>query len=148
MISPLPHRETAKRIASRRSTITAVSYTHLAVPEGVTVVQVEDTRKAMAYMAKVLCGCPAEKLTIIGVTGTKGKTTTVHMITQTLRIAGCPAGMIGTVQIDTGKRVIESSHTTPESVEIQEYLREMADWGCTAAVIEVSSQALMLDRCV
>ncbi len=117
-----------------------------AVPEGVTVVQVEDTRKAMAYMAKVLCGCPAEKLTIIGVTGTKGKTTTVHMITQTLRTAGCPAGMIGTVQIDTGKRVIESSHTTPESVEIQEYLREMADWGCKAAVIEVSSQALMLDR--
>lgn len=118
----------------------------LSLREDVAVVLVEDTRGAMAHMAAALYGRPADEMTLIGVTGTKGKTTTAFMIAAILKQAGHKAGLIGTVHIDTGRRLIESWQTTPESVEIQKYLREMADCGCTAAVIEVSSQALMLGR--
>ncbi len=116
------------------------------VPQHVTVIVTENSRKIMAQMASVFYREPARSLCTIGVTGTKGKTTTTYMIQQILQKAGKKCGLIGTVQIDTGSRVIESARTTPESVEIQQYLREMADCGCDAAVIEVSSQAMKLCR--
>ncbi len=114
--------------------------------KGVTVVSVSDTRYALAVMAAAYYGYPARELQIIGITGTKGKTTTAYMIREGLRAAGRQAGLIGTVEIDTGKRVLGCSNTTPESLQIQEYLREMVDNGCDSAVMEVSSQALKLHR--
>lgn len=116
------------------------------VPPSVTVIKVEDTKKALASMAAAFYGKPAEEMKMIGVTGTKGKTTTTYMIKAMLEEAGMKTGLIGTIHIDTGARIIESEHTTPESLEIQRYLWEMKEAGCKAAVIEVSSQALMLGR--
>lgn len=114
--------------------------------ERLTVVETADTRYALAMMAAAFYRYPAKELAVIGITGTKGKTTTAYMIREGLRAAGRRAGMIGTVEIDTGKRVFTCNNTTPESLQIQEYLREMADAGCDSAVMEVSSQALKLQR--
>lgn len=114
--------------------------------EGITVLSVADTRYALAVMAAAYYGYPAKELKMIGITGTKGKTTTAYLIWKGLLAAGHCAGLIGTVQIDTGKRVFTCGNTTPESLQIQEYLREMADNGCDSVVMEVSSQALKLRR--
>lgn len=114
--------------------------------EGLTVISTADTRRALAKMAAAYYGYPAEELRIIGITGTKGKTTTAYLIREGLLAAGHRTGLIGTVQIDTGKRVFSCGNTTPESLHIQEYLREMADNGCDSVVMEVSSQALKLQR--
>lgn len=116
------------------------------VPASAAVIKVEDTRMALARMAEAFYGKPAEEMKLIGVTGTKGKTTTTYMIKAMLEEQGIKTGLIGTIHIDTGEQIIASHHTTPESLEVQKYLREMADGGCQAAVIEVSSQALMLKR--
>ncbi|WNX90737.1 UDP-N-acetylmuramoyl-L-alanyl-D-glutamate--2,6-diaminopimelate ligase [Emergencia timonensis] len=132
--------------AAERGAAAVVCSEEIDVPAQVTVIKVEDTKKALALMAASLYGWPAEEMKIIGVTGTKGKTTTTYMIKGMLEEAGIKTGLIGTIHIDTGARIIESKHTTPESLEIQGYLREMKDAGCQAAVIEVSSQALMLQR--
>lgn len=110
------------------------------------VVQTDDCRKALARMASVFYGNPSQELSVIGVTGTKGKTTTTYMIREILKKAGIRCGLAGTVEIDTGQRIFESEHTTPQSSDLQKYLREMADSGCKAAVLEVSSQALMQQR--
>ncbi len=114
--------------------------------EEITVVSVADTRYALAVMAAAYYGYPARELQMIGITGTKGKTTTAYMIREGLLAAGHQAGLIGTVEVDTGKRVFSCGNTTPESLEIQKYLREMADNGCDSVVMEVSSQALKLYR--
>lgn len=115
-------------------------------PENVTVILVTDTRCVMAEMSAASLGYPAEKLDIIGVTGTKGKTTTAWMIREILRKAGRRPGLIGTIETDTGLRRYPSMHTTPESCVLQRYLKEMTDAGCDTAVMEVSSQALKLQR--
>lgn len=115
-------------------------------PRGVAVAAVPDARWALAAMSAASCGYPADRLFLIGITGTKGKTTTAWMVREVLRSAGVRTGMIGTIETDTGRRRFSSSHTTPESCRIQEYLKEMAEAGCTAAVMEVSSQALKLQR--
>lgn len=112
----------------------------------VAVVEVPDTRYALAVMAAAYYRYPAKELAVVGITGTKGKTTTAYMIRAGLAAAGRKPGLIGTVQIDTGKRIFTCSNTTPESLQIQEYLREMADSGCDSVVMEVSSQALKLGR--
>lgn len=132
--------------AVRRGAGAIVCQKALSLPEGITVIRTEDSRKIMAEMSAAFYGHPARKLRMIGVTGTKGKTTTAFMIQQILLKAGQKCGLIGTVHIDTGKEIIESDRTTPESVELQGYLRRMADCGCTACVMEVSSQALKLAR--
>ena len=116
------------------------------VPDTVTVLRVEDARKALAVLSANWFGHPAEKLTTIGITGTKGKTTTTYMIRSILEAAGHKTGLIGTIESITGKRTIPSENTTPESYLIQEYFAEMADAGCDSVVMEVSSQALMMDR--
>ena len=115
-------------------------------PEGVAVIQVEDTRYALAMISAAWFDYPARKLKTIGVTGTKGKTTTTYMIQSILEAAGHKVGLIGTIQCMTGKRVFSSENTTPESYLVQEYFAEMVDNGCDCAVMEVSSQALMLHR--
>lgn len=116
------------------------------VPENVTVIRVADTRLAMSYISAAYYGNPAEKLKIIGVTGTKGKTTTTYMIKSILEAAGYKVGLIGTIQTIIGEEVIPAENTTPESCTVQKYFRKMVDAGCEFAVMEVSSQGLMLHR--
>lgn len=118
------------------------------VEAGITVLMVNDTRIALAQMAAVYYRYPAKCMKLIGVTGTKGKTTTAYMIRDGLRSAGHKTGLIGTIEVDIGdgERVEKDLHTTPESLDLQRYLREMADAGCDTVVMEVSSQALKLHR--
>lgn len=116
------------------------------VPASVTVIRTEDTRLALAMISQVWFDYPARRLKTIGITGTKGKTTTTYMIQSILEAAGHRTGLIGTIETLTGKRSIPSENTTPESWLIQSYFAEMADAGCDSVVMEVSSQALMMSR--
>lgn len=116
------------------------------VPEHVTVIRVENTRYALACMSAAYFHHPAEKLKTIGITGTKGKTTTTYMIKSILEASGIKTGLIGTIEIIIGEKHIHAKNTTPESYEVQEYFHEMVEAGLEAVVMEVSSQGLMLDR--
>lgn len=115
-------------------------------PEQVTVIQVEDTRYALACISAAYFGHPARKLKTIGITGTKGKTTTTYMVKSILENAGYRVGLIGTIEAIVGDKVIPAVNTTPESYVVQEYFRDMVEAGCDCVVMEVSSQALMLHR--
>ena len=115
-------------------------------PEDVTVVQVGDSRYAMALISAAYFDYPANEMKIIGITGTKGKTTTTYMVKSILESAGYKVGLIGTIEVIIGDEVIPAKNTTPESYTIQEYFRKMADAGCQIVVMEVSSQGLMLHR--
>lgn len=112
----------------------------------VTVVQVEDTRYALAYMSAAYFGHPARELTTIGLTGTKGKTTVSCMIRAILEKGGLKTGLIGTLGVVIGDRTIKTNNTTPESYDVQKYLRQMVEEGCQCAVIEASSQGLKFHR--
>ena len=114
--------------------------------EGVTVIKVRDDREALAYMSAAWFGYPAEKLTTIGITGTKGKTTTSYMIRNVLEKVGVKCGLIGTIETIIGSEHIPSSHSTPESYTVQEYFSKMAENGITHVVMEVSSQGLKMKR--
>lgn len=116
------------------------------LPDTATVVLVKDTRKALAYLSAAWFGYPAKKLITIGITGTKGKTTTAYMVHHILEKVGIKAGLVGTVEVKNGKDTIPASHTTPESFLLQKYFKEMVENGCKAVVMEVSSQALKLSR--
>ena len=118
------------------------------LPENVdvTVIRVRDTHYAMAFISAAFFGHPAEKMKIIGITGTKGKTTTTYLVKSILEHAGRKVGLIGTIEIIIGDTHIHADHTTPESYLIQKYFRQMADAGCDTVVMEVSSQGLMLHR--
>lgn len=112
----------------------------------VTVIRVADTHYAMAFVSAAFFGYPAEGMKIIGITGTKGKTTTTYLVKSILEHAGIKTGLIGTIEIIIGDTHIHADHTTPESYLIQKYFRQMADAGCDTVVMEVSSQGLMLHR--
>lgn len=116
------------------------------VPDTVTVIRVDNTRYAMGMISSAFYGNPSEKLKVIGLTGTKGKTTTTYMIREMLERSGIKTGLIGTIEILDGKQRIPANNTTPESMLLHKYLRDMVDNGCQAVVMEVSSQGLMLDR--
>ena len=116
------------------------------VPDTVTVIRVENTRYAMGMISSAFYGKPSEKLKVIGLTGTKGKTTTTYMIREMLERSGIKTGLIGTIEIMDGKQRIPANNTTPESMLLHKYLRDMVNNGCQAVVMEVSSQGLMLDR--
>ncbi len=91
-------------------------------------------------------GHPAEKLKVIGITGTKGKTTTTYLVKSILENAGHKVGLIGTIEAIIGDKVIPAANTTPESYVVQQYFAEMVEAGCDSVVMEVSSQGLMLHR--
>ncbi len=116
------------------------------VPEDVTVIRVKDTRYALALMSAAYFGYPAEKLKIIGITGTKGKTTTTYMVKSILEGVGHKVGLIGTIEAVIGGKSIPANNTTPESYTIHQYFAEMVRAGCDSVVMEVSSQGLMLHR--
>ncbi len=116
------------------------------LPDDAEVIIVSSSRKALAILSTKLYNDPSKELTVIGITGTKGKTTTALMIKQMLDFAGIPTGYIGSNGIIYGERRIDPVNTTPESHKIQQYMRSMIDCGMKAVVMEISSQALSLGR--
>ncbi len=116
------------------------------VDVNVPVVYVSDSRLALAQMSKVYYNKPDEKMKIIGVTGTNGKTTVTYLIKHILEECGEKVGLIGTNQNMIGDIVLETERTTPESKELYAMFADMADAGCTYVVMEVSSHALFLHR--
>ena len=116
------------------------------IDRDVTVIKVDDTRRCLSRMAINYYGNPGSEMTMIGITGTKGKTTTSSMIKNILLEDGKSAGLIGTLGVIFNDKYYSTVNTTPESLEIQKYLREMANDGIKYAIMEVSSQALKVGR--
>jgi UDP-N-acetylmuramoyl-L-alanyl-D-glutamate--2,6-diaminopimelate ligase len=109
-------------------------------------VRVADARLALAALAAALHGNPSEELTLVGITGTNGKTTTSYLLAAIFEAAGVRCGRIGTVGYRIGDRELDAPRTTPEAPEVQRMLREMVTQRCGACVMEVSSHALALRR--
>jgi len=116
------------------------------IPAGVPIIITADTRKAVAVAAVNFFKNPSHELSVIGITGTNGKTTTSYLIRSILENAGRKTGLSGTIFWSDGNSISEAEHTTPEAVDFQRLLRKMADNGCTFAVTEVSSHSLALNR--
>lgn len=115
--------------------------------ENTTILVVPDTRKALAIVSSNFYGNPAKKLKLIGITGTKGKTTTTFMIKEMLEKQGKKVGLIGTIAIYiNGKKLEDSARTTPESIELHKIFAKMVEEKVEYVIMEVSSQSLKLDR--
>lgn len=137
----------AKDVADKKAAVLVVEKdVDLEDNQEITVVKVASTRYAMGMICAAFYGNPSEKLTVIGITGTKGKTTTTYMIKSMLEAAGHKTGLIGTIETIIGDKVIPASNTTPESIVMQRTLAAMVEAGLDSVVMEVSSQGLMLDR--
>ena len=104
------------------------------VPSEAAVIRVKDTRYALALMSAAYFGYPADKLKIIGITGTKGKTTTTYMVKSILEGVGHKVGLIGTIEAVIGDKSIPANNTTPESYTIHQYFSEMVEAGCDSVV--------------
>lgn len=115
-------------------------------PKEAVVILVRDSREALAHISAVYFGNPARQLKVIGVTGTKGKTTVTWMLRTLLERAGHKTGLIGTIETVIGEERIPSENTTPESFTIQKYFAKMVEEGCEYAVMEVSSQGIKQKR--
>jgi len=112
-------------------------------------IRTPDARLALAELSGIFFGHPSERLTVVGVTGTNGKTTSTYLLAAVFDAAGLPCGRMGTVTVRVGPGPTDerdASHTTPEAPEVQRLLREMADRGCRGCAMEVSSHALVLQR--
>lgn len=116
--------------------------------EGVTVIAVRDPRRALADLAREFYDDPASKLTLVGVTGTNGKTTTTFLMRSIFKKAGYETGLVGTIQYMVGDEVLPSKNTTPESLDLQRLFRSMVDRGVTHVAMEVSSHAIAMGRIV
>ena len=117
------------------------------IPSGITVIMAKDTRYALAIVSSNFYGNPSRKFKLIGVTGTKGKTTTTFMIKEILEKAGKKVGLVGTIATYiNGKMLKESDRTTPESLELQQIFNKMVEEKVEYVVMEVSSQSLKLHR--
>ena len=110
-------------------------------------IRVVNARRALAIMAANQYGHPADSMTLVGVTGTNGKTTTTYVLKQLLEaLTGAPVGLMGTICAQIGEETLPAERTTPDALTIHRLLRRMADRGCQYCVMEVSSHALALDR--
>ena len=119
----------------------------LAIPEGITIIMAKNTRQALAICSSNFHGNPSRKFKLIGVTGTKGKTTTTFMIKEILQRAGKKVGLIGTIATYVNeKKIKDNDRTTPESIELQREFAKMVQEGVEVVVMEVSSQSLKLHR--
>ena len=116
------------------------------IQEDVTVIKVKSSREAMAEISAAYFNYPAKELTVIGITGTAGKTSTSTILKRMIEADGKKAGLIGTIGAFIGKRKITLHNTTPENYEIQKLFREMCDEECKYAIMEVSSQGLKMHR--
>jgi UDP-N-acetylmuramoyl-L-alanyl-D-glutamate--2,6-diaminopimelate ligase len=147
-------------VAMRGANVDGHQFTEQAIERGAAAIVVErpeshsratsivvpDSRVALADLAFTFFKKPALRLKMAGVTGTNGKTTTTFLIKHICDGAGLRSGLIGTVRYEIGERVLPATRTTPESLDVQEMLAQMAGAGCKAAVMEVSSHALAQDR--
>lgn len=113
-----------------------------AVPENIPYAVVPDARLALSLMADIFYGKPSLDVPVIGITGTNGKTTTTFLVEAMLEKAGLPAAVLGTISYRFGDHVIPAPHTTPESADLQQTLRDLVDHGAKSVVMEVSSHAL------
>ncbi|MBO7195275.1 MAG: UDP-N-acetylmuramoyl-L-alanyl-D-glutamate--2,6-diaminopimelate ligase [Alistipes sp.] len=116
------------------------------IAEGVSYVVVEDSNKAMADMAAAFYNYPSQKLELVGVTGTNGKTTVATLLCDLFTMMGYKSGLISTVVYRIGEREIDSTHTTPDAIRLNSMLREMVDEGCDFCFMEVSSHSVVQDR--
>lgn len=116
------------------------------IPESITTVFVKDSRRAMAFIASSFFQHPTEKLTVVGITGTNGKTTTSNLVERIYQEAGYQTGLIGTIHNKIGDLVEETANTTPDSLDLQRLFHRMVESGVTHAVMEVSSHALVEGR--
>ncbi len=116
------------------------------LPQGVAGAKVDDTRAALSKIADRFYGHPSGKLRVIGITGTKGKTSTAYLVEHILESMGIRCGLMGSLEHKTGARRIKAVNTTPESLDVACYMAEMVQAGCKACVMEASSHALQLGR--
>ncbi|MEO5999486.1 MAG: UDP-N-acetylmuramoyl-L-alanyl-D-glutamate--2,6-diaminopimelate ligase [Chitinophagaceae bacterium] len=114
--------------------------------EGVTYIEVESSAAAAGYMAHNFYGQPSQKLKLVGVTGTNGKTTIVTLLYKLFTASGNKCGLLSTVENHIGDQVLPATHTTPDAVSVNELLKQMVDAGCGYAFMEVSSHAIHQDR--
>jgi UDP-N-acetylmuramoyl-L-alanyl-D-glutamate--2,6-diaminopimelate ligase len=131
--------------AVERGASVIVSQRPVNIPKGVNII-VENSRKALAHLSSQFYGNPSEKLVIIGITGTNGKTTTSYLIESILNDAGLKVGVIGTINYRFAKKTFPNPVTTPESLDLQRILAEMISEGVSHLVMEVSSHAIDLGR--
>lgn len=132
---------------AERMGATAIFAEHRIETEGKAVqIIVSDTRKVLSLLSQEWFDHPAEKLTTVGITGTKGKSTSCYMMAAILEAAGRKCGIIGTIGIVIGGTSYPTHNTTPESYLVQEYMRKMVDEGCDTLLMEVSSQGLKQSR--
>jgi UDP-N-acetylmuramoyl-L-alanyl-D-glutamate--2,6-diaminopimelate ligase len=129
--------------ALSKGAVAVVSETTASSP---VLIEVDDSRAALATIAANFSGRPAEHLTLVGVTGTSGKTTTTKMIESVFDAAGGPVGLVGTIEYRAGDERLTADRTTPDAVVLQQWLAKMVDAGVRNAVMEVSSHALALKR--
>jgi UDP-N-acetylmuramoyl-L-alanyl-D-glutamate--2,6-diaminopimelate ligase len=135
--------------AVKRGAIAIIAETPRPAATTVPWIRTTDARLALAELSSIVFNHPSEQLTVVGVTGTNGKTTTTYLLASVFDAAGRPCGRLGTVSVRTGagsQSERDAAHTTPEASEVQRLLREMVDAGCKACAMEVSSHALVLHR--
>lgn len=140
------HSKAAEAAEKKAAVLVVEKEVELPEDAEITVIRVESTRYAMAFISAAWFGYPADTLKVIGVTGTKGKTTTTYLVKSILEHAGYKTGLIGTIEMIIGEEHIPAHNTTPESYLLQESFKKMLDAGCQVCVMEVSSQGLMLHR--
>ena len=116
------------------------------VPRRATKIQVHDSRRALARASAVFYGCPSQKMQVIGLTGTSGKTTVAFLLRHILKVAGRKAGLISSIHYEIGERIVPAHRTTPEALDVQQMLNSMLEAGAESCVLEVSSHALEQGR--
>lgn len=132
--------------AIARGAVAVVADAPASGPTDVTWIVVDEARQAMAVLADEFYEHPSRSMTVVGITGTNGKTTTAYLLRSLFEAAGIKSGLLGTVSYFAGDEEFTSSRTTPESPDVQRMFRLMVDRGCGACVMEVSSHALALKR--
>jgi murE/murF fusion protein len=115
-------------------------------PSGITAIKVSDSRRVLGILGRNFYRDPSSRLYLIGVMGTNGKTTVTYLLESILKAAGCPVGVMGTVNYRFGEKVLPAPKTTPESYDMQKILRSMVDEGITHVIAEISSHAVDLKR--
>jgi UDP-N-acetylmuramoyl-L-alanyl-D-glutamate--2,6-diaminopimelate ligase len=134
------------KMAEERGAVCIIAQKKVEVSKDCTVVMVEDTREASAFIADKFYAHPTQKLSLVGVTGTKGKTTTTYMIKSILECQENTVGLIGTITNSIGDKVVDAQRTTPEAIDLQGLFARMVEESVRTCVMEVSSHALELKR--
>ncbi|AST58720.1 UDP-N-acetylmuramoyl-L-alanyl-D-glutamate--2,6-diaminopimelate ligase [Thermoanaerobacterium thermosaccharolyticum] len=132
--------------AIERGAVAVLVDGEISIDKDITLIKVQNTRKSLAKIASNYYGDPSKQLFLIGVTGTNGKTSVTYMIKSILESQNNKVGLIGTIQNMIGDKVYPTERTTPESLDLQRYLRLMVDEGVKYVVMEVSSHSLALNR--